>query len=176
VTDVVLFSDAARLYAEHAAIVEMMQGEFAESTASFLDGLAAALQQAVRPEVFREKKTGGQAGPLYRSWWLADVADDRENHPLIWFNARQPSIVHPGRLELTVCAPKASTHDQSRYLTVAKQTSLANYSQSVKQGTWSLFRLVVPYAVGDPLEQVTAPISLLLLTLRKTEREILSGS
>jgi hypothetical protein len=168
--NVVRFSEAARLYAEHAAVVELMQRELHKGIASFLDAVRSALHSMVAPETLREKQTGA-----YRYWWLADEADDMENHPLLWFEARRPAIVHPGHLAMTACAPRASAAERARYVALSKGPPLAQYCKSGKGGTWSLFTFTVTYTDGDPVEQVAEPISQLLRSLRHTERALADG-
>ena len=175
-TDMVRFSDPARLYAEHAAIVELMEREFLQSISNFLDSIVAALRPMVNPETLREKQTGKQGTRSFRYWWLADTPDDMEAHPLLWFETGLSAIVDPGRLAMTVCTPRATKDERVRYMAVSKEPALAPYSKSASGGTWSLFTFTVTYADGDPIEQVAEPISRLLLALRQTERSILNDS
>jgi hypothetical protein len=167
-SEVVRFSDAAQLYAEYAAVVELMRREFVQSISSFLDSIVAELRPMVLPEILHEKQTGAS----YRYWWLANQATDMESHPLLWFEASQPAIVSSCRLTVTACAPSATAQELASYITVSKEPPLAPYCKSAAGRRWSLFFFTVSYADGDPIEHVAEPISCLLLALRETERSL----
>jgi hypothetical protein len=171
-TNLVHFTEAAHLYAEYAAVVELMQNEFLQSMSSFLDSMATALNQKVRPEILQAKATTAS----YRYWWLAEEPTDMEKHPLLWIDGRQPSIVNSGRFAMTVCAPKALKDERARYVVAAQQSELAPYCSAIKGGPWSLFTFTITYADGDPFETLAEPVGCLLLLLRKVERQILGAS
>lgn len=156
------FSEAARLYAENANVVDIMYESFQQNINEFLDSLRDEIRHLVAPENFQEKITTG-----YRYWWLADNNLDKDSYPQLWLGSTDPSIVFPGNLVLWAISPKDSGENLKRLVEIANKSELKRYCEHAKGGPWSLFTVNVQYTEEDPVEKAAKPIADVLLELDK---------
>jgi hypothetical protein len=159
------FSEAAKLYAGNAAIVEEMQRLCQVSIDEFLGRVLDAAKALVPPGELHQTTTAQG----YQYWWLATDDLHRDQHPQIYFNSRLPAIVTPGRIELTAIAPNGSPELRQRLAGIASRPEFASYCKKGPGARWSLFTASIAYPEQNSIEHAAQPIADLLLAMRQVE-------
>ena len=164
------FSAAARLYAEHADVVEQMRKEFEASVAAFLDALRELVSGQFSEGSLHERQTRG-----YRYWWCADDTANYDTHAHLWVDTRKPTLVREGRLELYASAPAATADELKRYAALAtSERSTSAWAPGVPRpgtgGPYSLFSVTIRQVDTQPLEIIAGAVGKVIQYLYETER------
>lgn len=91
------FTELARLYGEHAKVVQEAAAAFEKCVNEMLSNLRDAAARVLGVEI--REKTTGFPGSRYRYWTIESF-----EVPHVWFWANDPEIVHPGKLTLRAWA------------------------------------------------------------------------
>jgi len=161
------FGEAAQLYAENAAIVEVMKKKFYDEVSEFLDQLRQEVENTLSQTVQFKITQGG-----YRYWWLGDENSDKDGLNHLWVQTSSPEIVHPGLITLTVIAPQAGKDRAylDRVVTVAKRPEFkSKCTIPPKYGAWNAFMYAVECPSGVDIADVARPIADMLVALDKVE-------
>lgn len=163
------FSEAARLYADYAAVVEQVHQAFLTDVNDFLDALrdrVASLTSFPVQENRDDKKS-------VRRWWLSENdASQYPEHLYIWMKSNAIKIVRPGVLDVSPWVwPifKPFRHQ----ITALKDTLKLPPICKVKKGLeGSPFTITVSHGEQDPVGGAAGPIAELLTGLLDVERKI----
>ncbi|HSZ59580.1 MAG TPA: hypothetical protein VK797_28310, partial [Tepidisphaeraceae bacterium] len=109
------FSEAARLYAKYAGVVEEMRELFVTNISAFLD----AVRDRMRSQVKDGCKLGEWRSDKYINWWIEDPESD-DDCPYVWIESQLPEIVEPGILKLIATA--GSTRDRNQQFAAVRET------------------------------------------------------
>lgn len=97
------FSDAARLYAENAEIVNAIREEFEKDELRFYTQVEEEVRKRIEKpgdsRRFHVKPTLG-----YRTWWIGDEPATYSSHPRQYIQTGRESIVVPGKVTVFVQA------------------------------------------------------------------------
>ena len=155
------FSETSRLYAQNYSLIEAVEAEFLRDVGSFLDSVYEKIQLATGGKAQQElgRKGGG------RAWWIGKP--DEEDCAYLWVSGSDPNIVHPGQIELQVCAPKASPEQLVALRGVAAKPEFPKVFtvSKGKPGPFSIFEATIKYDEADPVEQVSSFVADLLPAL-----------
>jgi hypothetical protein len=141
------FSEAAKLYAENAAIVDAMFEKMHESIGEFVDCLTDKLAQDLAPiKIESEKKSSG---------WCS-VAPESYKLPYIVFNRQPHTIVAPGELLFYVCGPWDATTDRDvdRVVALGRSPELQSLCLSASTTDWAILEGKTTFGSADPVEAV----------------------
>jgi hypothetical protein len=153
------FSEAARLYAENAAVVEAMHRAFTESVRQFLDYLSGEVNRLLAPERLSESAKG-----KYRYWRIGEAHSDSNREPCFFFNQDLPDLIVPGELWFGVGADQVTEDQLTRMHALADDPDLKPYVEGHSRYKWNVLSGKVPYPRDNPVE-VVAPV--LATILRK---------
>jgi hypothetical protein len=159
------FSDAARLYAEHSAVVDKMYEIFEAESSSFLNAVREGVQSRIGNLKFEE---GGGKG-ANRSWYLwsdAEGTDEDYDVPYLWFTAWDPRIVIPGLLELQVRADGELRPHQEQLATSLFNIPLPKTCTKDRGKGGCLFTVTISFnGEESPVDVVTEPLLTLLTAM-----------
>jgi hypothetical protein len=97
------FSQAARLYAQNAEIVNAMREEFEKEELRFYSEVEEHVRKRIAkpgdPRRFHVKPTPG-----YRTWWIGEEPATYSTHPRQYVQTGRESIVVPGKVTVFVQA------------------------------------------------------------------------
>ncbi len=159
------FSDAAKLYAENAKVVEAIRRSFEQSVDEFLDEVRDRIREIILPLNLQEKLTKG-----YRYWWISDTDANKDHHPQLWLWARTPEIIVPGKLEIIGCSPNAGQEELSVLAAISQKPEFSDLVLPGKGGTWSLFRLLLECSEGDIVENAAKNAADVLLEMDRIHK------
>jgi hypothetical protein len=164
------FSPAARLYAEHSAIVDKMKDIFQEEISAFLSAVRKRVESQLGNETLEEE--GKNA---YRSWY---IAHGDYYVPYLYFNASDARIVESEVLSLEV---RADGSDLSPYreqlATSLFAILLLNTSTKERGRGCCLFTLTISFkGVDDPVAVVADPILALLTAMDEAQAKLRRNS
>lgn len=170
------FSEAARLYAENAKLVEAMEKALRRSIADVLEAARAEAERLVQMQVAEpgrriQRRLGSKSEEArwpWVTWRFCAPDDDPQEGPYLWFDCADPEIVVPGSLEVTVSGGKASKSERLRYLAVKSELGLI--ARAGEDG--GLFTFDVPCAGADPAGELAAAIAPVFVALRRVERSL----
>src|SRR4051794_24976819 len=97
-SEFIRFGEAARLYADYAAVVEQIRHAFLADVNDFLDALRDRVGSLV-PHPVQESRDDRKAT---RRWWLSDDQDSQyPEHLFVWIKTNATKIVRPGVLDVS---------------------------------------------------------------------------
>lgn len=170
------FTDAARLYAENAKLVEAMEKALRSSIAEVLEAARGEAERVVQQQMAEpgrgiQRKLGSKSEEARSPWviWRFCASDDDpQDGPYLWFYCAEPEIVVPGSLEVTVSGGKASKPERLRYLSVKSELGLI--ARAGEDG--GLFTFDVACGGADPAGEIAAAIAPVFVALRRVERSL----
>jgi len=161
------FSDAARLYAQHKAVVDEMYRVFISDIEKFLDALRERVAERVTTGKLDEE---GKAG---RAWYIWDEEDGDDEVPYIWFRIDDAEIVNPGILNLTVLADGELKPHREKLKTILSILQLGKNARIVQgTGGQTLFTVIISYGADDPIGNAAEPILALLVALFDAGKQV----
>jgi hypothetical protein len=154
------FSETSRLYAQNYSLIEAVEAEFLRDVGAFLDSVYEKIQSATGGKAQQESGHRGN-----RCWWIGKP--DEEDCAYLWVAGSDPNIVHPGQIELQVCAEKASQEQLVALRGVAAKPEFSTVCtvSKGKPGPFAIFTATIKYAEADPVEQVSSFVAELLPAL-----------
>lgn len=167
------FSEATRLYARYALVVDEMYEIYLRDLCAFADTLANRVGSLV-PEGQFQKETSG-ANRRYRYWCLYDGTDDDEEQvSYVWVDTQDGRLVVPGAMHLTV---EIDDKDEARRRQVAAlqhELSLPDHCRVLKGEYGGLFTIAISYGDGDPVAAAEGPVLTVLRALYETDKKVLA--
>ena len=147
------FSEAARLYAENAKLVDAMRLAFQRDVDEFLDSvqdeMASRINLEAAPLQLQHRVTKG-----YKYWWIGEDEREQNDYPQLWINRTLPEIVHPGTLVLTAISPKAQGDQLSKLSAIGLMDEFKSCC-SPGGKPWNLFVVRIT-GLHDPKTSETA--------------------
>lgn len=170
------FGDAARLYAEHAEVVEAIKAEFNASIDAVLDAARDEVDRRLRVDLDEpgrrlcERVVGrDQVFRPWRSWHWGEEGSDGSKAPRVWFYTWKPEIVVPGQLTVMASVHGAcNPADRPRYLAARDEVGLLTRAGEER----GIFTFDAPCAGPDPAAELAGPIARTLVALRRVERSL----
>lgn len=150
------FTEAARLYAKYASVVEEMRELFGANISAFLD----AVRDRMRSQVKDGCKLGEWRSDKYVNWWIEDAESD-DDCPYVWIESQLPEIVEPGILKLIATA--GSTRDRNQQFATVRETLRLPASCEITKGG-GLFTIKISYNT-DPVTNTAQPTLAVLTAL-----------
>ncbi|MCL4750450.1 MAG: hypothetical protein KJ015_09830 [Myxococcales bacterium] len=141
------FTAEARLYAEHAALVEEMRKAFRESGLAFVNVLSTAMAARLHPTKLRSRVT-----ERWAYWWLAaDERAEKDQFGQLYLGWDDPDIVRAGKLQAWASAPAARGEDVTELVELSSDPRLARWCKPARTGTkTSLFAIDVEFSPDRP--------------------------
>jgi hypothetical protein len=162
------FSEAARLYAQYAQIVEQMEEIFVNDISAFLDAVRTRMQAKLDSGRIEEEET-----KEYRSWWIEDEdTKHNEDPPFIWLERRLSEIIIPGVLTVMADINDADEAEKRRVASIKSSLVLPTNCKLLDRRR---FAVSISYGDGDPVETASVPILAILIALHRAEKALLSA-
>ena len=152
------YSELARLYGEHAKVVEEAYSAFENSVNEMLNSLRKATARVIGSDVLQ--KVTGFSKNRYRYWEI-----QKSEVPHIWFWANDPSIIHPGQLVLHAWAGQRPPEEAVRRVVALKnRDDLGPFVDLGIPG--ALFSVPIESGEGQDMDAIAARVANLLQALR----------
>lgn len=163
------FSDAAKLYAEHIAVIKKMSELFQADVTAFLDALRDRVQSQLPQAKVEEKIT-----KTCREWWIKDAdAKNHEDVPHIFILTQEPEIVVPGILGLKVYANGILTPYHQRLKEMISEIQLPKSRENAMLAGGQVLAVDVCYGQSDdPVSIAAEPVRILLLALDEAGKKL----
>jgi hypothetical protein len=154
------FTEAARLYAQNADVVELMWKSLTEGVNEFLDYVKEEVLSRIEPRDIYDKRDNE-----YRYWRITRKADLPGKNPYVYFLWTDHKVVAPGELYFWVGTSKPNLTDtiRERIYSLRDDADLKPYWRGRKKDSWHLLSGKIAYPEGDPVEIVAPVIAALLL-------------
>jgi hypothetical protein len=163
------FGEAARLYADYAAVVEQVHRAFLTDVNAFLDALRERVGSLVSVPV-QENRDDKKS---VRRWWLSEGEDSLyPEHLYIWVKTNAVKIVRPGVLDVSPWTWPVFKPFRHQIVAVKDTLSLPPTCKVKKGIDGSPFTLTISYGEQDPVGEAAAPIAELLAKLYEVERQV----
>jgi hypothetical protein len=163
------FAEAAKLYAEYAAVVEQVRQAFLADVNRFLDALRERVRSLVSipiQEVRDDKKAG-------RRWWLCENEDSPyPDHLYIWISSDATKLVRPGVLEVSVWFYDKFKPFRHQIEAIKGTLKLPPSCKVNKGKPGSPFAVSISCGELDPLGIAAGPIAETLTGLYEVEQKI----
>ncbi len=170
------FTEAARLYAANAEVVEAMKTQFHASVESVLDAARDEVDRRLRVDLDEPGRRlcerivpHDQVFRPWRQWHWGEEGSDGAKHPRVWFYTWKPEIVAPGHLSVIVSVHGAcNVADRARYLGARSEVGLATRPGEER----GIFAFDAPCSGPSPATELAESIARVLLALRRVERSL----
>lgn len=165
------FSESAVLYARNAALVDEMKRRLDSDLDAFMEAVRSEVAAGVSPHTLRSESTQG-----YGYWFLSESEDGhREDHPLLWFDLRQVSLVEPGRFGASGCWPRGSEAQLAALADVAGDVAVSHWCKRSKGGKWSAFKVEIDFPQEGAVSLLAEAAVEILRAMEGCDRGLASG-
>lgn len=166
------FSDAARLYATHATLIDQMWEELKNSLAAFMEAITEVAREQFSSGSFKSKRERSGSNQTYHSWWITDdVCNDRDL-PYVFTHPTDPSIIADQKIVLNANV-KQARRSQFPDLIQARTLLTLEPTMSLEPGREnSLFAVVVDFSdADDPAALIADALLRILNVLAAAQRD-----
>lgn len=163
------FSEAARLYANYAGVVEQIRQVFLTDVNNFLDALRDRIASLVSLPV-QENRDDKKS---IRRWWLSE--DDNSEYPehlYVWIKSNAIKIVQPGVLDVSPWAWPIFKPFRHQIVALKDSLKLSPICKVKKGLEGSPFTITISYGEQDPVGEAAGPIAELLVGLLEVDQKI----
>ena len=164
------FSEAARLYAENAEIVDAMFQIFYEDMQAFADVLESAIEKEFPDGLFRHtlskniEEVNGR--PRYRFWSLGP--DNRvKRRPYLFLDTWDTKLVNSGSLWLGASAPSVSRACLTKLWQIPKKKRFSDFCSFEAKRKWEFFWVDVPISGKGALGAAAKKIARVLREMHR---------
>lgn len=167
------FSEAAKLYAQNAPVVDEMFRAFYREMEKFSAALDPAVEALVPAGKFKScmshRNEEADGCPRHKYVWLADDDKDCTRHSYLYMDLWDESLVASNRLWLKASAPKANQEQLSRLWLVPTLEHLKGFCELRKRKPWSFLKLQFELSKDNHIEAAAEHIAAVLKALYEAE-------
>lgn len=149
------FGEAARVYAEHAHVVEAMYEALCADLLAFFQAVSAEAKR-------RSPAITDESSSQYHYWCIAAPGG---LVPCLQWAVDDPAVVHACELRMTAVCDKATPKQCAALAALATDPRFLPHCQPSSGGPWRLFRVVLPLRGTEPIDTVAEFVASLLTAM-----------